>query len=230
MNWKWLAGMTVATVAASAIAACNGTEAGLPGAPATHGAAAASHPDTAPSPTPTPIQLAMGAIIGTPYWPDFDTPSGGQGSPVDGITCRKELFNQWHHHVQLTIFYNGTQIAVPEGVGILGVPGKDPKFIYHGSCFYWLHTHDKSGIIHIEPSNSNTFGLKQFFDIWGEPLSATQVADLNVSSIGVYLNGQYQPGMDPSTIMFYPFEQITLVVNSPAPNWIPSYLFPPGYP
>ena len=222
--------MSVAAAAACAVAACSGTPAGLPAAPVQHASLAVPHTADSPSPTPTPIQITLGMIIGERKWANFDRPTGGQGSPVDGITCRKELFNQWHHHVQLSIFYNGKQIAIPEGIGIIGVPGKDPTYIYHGTCFYWLHTHDQSGIIHLEPSNSNTFGLKEFFDIWGEPLSATQVADLSVSSIGVYINGQYQPGVDPSTIMFYPFEEITLVVNSPTPNWIPSYLFPPGFP
>jgi hypothetical protein len=203
----------------------------LPADPAQRGAApAGAHHDTVPTPTPTPIQLVLGTTIGKPHWANFDRPTGGQGSPVDGITCRKELFNQWHHHVQLTIFNNGKQLALPEGVGILGVPGKNPPFIYHGSCFYWLHTHDKTGIIHLEPSNGNPLYLKEFFDIWGEPISATQVADLTVQSLGVYVNGILQPGLDPSTIQLTPYEEITLVVNSPTPNWIPNYIFPTGYP
>ena len=217
-------------VAGAAIAACSGGSTSMPSVPSHGAGAAGTLRTTAPTPTPTPIQLVLGTTVGTVIWPNFDTKTGGQGKPVDGITCRKELLNTYHHHVHLSIFYNGTQLAAPEGVGILGVPGKNPKFIYHGTCFYWLHTHDKTGIIHIEPSNADTFNLKQFFDIWGEPLSLTQVADLTVGSLGVYINGVYEPGQDPSLIQFYPFEEITLVVNSPTPDWIPNYLFPPGYP
>ncbi len=45
-----------------------------------------------------------------------------------------------------------------------------------GTCFYWLHVHTTDGIVHIEsPSKTQGFTLGQFFDIWGVPLSSTQV-------------------------------------------------------
>jgi hypothetical protein len=230
MRFPRVYALAAAAVAGATIAACSGGPSAVQ--PPVQGAAMQNlHVDTAPSPTPTPIQLEMGMIIGSGKWANFDRPTGGQGNPVDGITCREELLNQWHHHVHLSIFYNGKQLTVPEGVGIIGVPGKDPPFIYHGKCFYWLHTHDKTGIIHIEPTTgSATFTLGNFFDIWGEPLSPTQVANLTVGSLAVYENGVLQPGQDPSQVQFYPFEDITLVVNSPTPDWIPNYLYPPGYP
>lgn len=219
-------------LAAAALAAACGGYPSTPGAPQLQAPRAGARTVASPTATPTPIQLVYGkTIVGYVKWQNFDRPSGGQGAPVDGITCRRELLNTWHHHVHLSIFYNGKQLAIPEGVGILGVPGKNPPYIYHGSCFYWLHTHDKTGIIHIEPSNgTTTFTLGNFFDIWGQPLSSTRVAGLKVRSLGVYVNGVLEPGQDPAQIAFSPYEEITLVVNSPTPEWIPNYLFPPGYP
>jgi hypothetical protein len=44
-----------------------------------------------------------------------------------------------------------------------------------GNCFYWLHTHDESGIIHIEAPAHREFTLGQFFDIWKKKLSNDQI-------------------------------------------------------
>jgi hypothetical protein len=81
--------------------------------------------------------------------------------------------------IALTIFVNGKARVIPYGIGIPGAePVATPKgaFVETGSCFYWLHTHQEDGIIHIEsPSTSDTFTLGQFFAEWGQPLSKTQI-------------------------------------------------------
>ena len=179
-----------------------------------------------PTPTPTPIQLVIGTTVGTETFPEGDTASGGSGQPIDGISCRAFLDNQFHHHVHLSMFVNGEQIALPRGTGM-----KDPgqgNFIYHAQCAYWLHTHDETGIIHIEPPNGQTFTLKQYVDIWGEPLGTNGFANF-AGTVSVYIDGVLQSGMDPNAVTFSPFEEITLVIGTP-PSWIPVYLFPPGYP
>ena len=43
------------------------------------------------------------------------------------------------------------------------------------ACFYWMHVHAQDGIIHIESPTPKTYELGQFFDIWGLPLSSTQI-------------------------------------------------------
>ncbi|HEU4655301.1 MAG TPA: hypothetical protein VFS47_15035, partial [Steroidobacteraceae bacterium] len=50
-----------------------------------------------------------------------------------------------------------------------------------------LHTHDNSGILHVEAPEPATFTLGQFFDIWGQPLTNTNVAGLEGMPIVVYL-------------------------------------------
>jgi len=185
-------------------------------------------PTIAPSPTPspTPIQLVVGTTIGTDVFPEGDTSTGGHGQQVDGIDCKGSLDNQFHHHVHLSMFVNGEQIALPRGTGMKN-PGHN-KFVYHATCVYYLHTHDETGIIHIEPPDDRTFTLLQYFDLWGEPLSTSGFAGYD-GAVAVYIDGALQPGMDPTTINFSPFEEITLVIGPP-PSWIPVYLFPPGYP
>ena len=225
MKVTLIALVAVCFLSVASVAGCGGTGGGSAVAPVSKGGQSATR-QTAPAPTPTPIQLVIGGTIGQVTFPDGDTATGGQGQQVDGINCVGSLNNQFHHHVHLSLFVNGTQIAVPKGTGM-----KDPghnSFIYHADCFYALHTHDQTGIIHIEPRTSLTFTLKQWFDLWGEPLSTNGFAGYT-GSVAVYLNGVYQPGMDPNTITFSPYLEITLVIGT-APSWIPVYTFPPGYP
>jgi len=209
-------------LAAATIVGCGGASNSALSPVPSHQPAGAVRPNA----TPTPIQLVPGTTVGTAVFPEGDTATGGQGQQVDGINCRSSLNNQFHHHVHLSLFVNGEQIAVPRGTGMKD-PGKS-NFIYHASCFYFLHTHDTTGIIHIEPKTDETFTLKQYFDEWGEPLSVNGFAGYT-GAVAVYLNGVLQQGMDPNAIVFSPFLQITLVIGTP-PQWIPDYIFPAGYP
>jgi hypothetical protein len=218
--------LAVCFAGVAALAGCGGGSGTGALAPIAGSNARSVSRNTTPTPTPTPIQLVLGGIIGTPTFPEGDTTTGGQGQQVQGINCKKALDQpQFHHHVQLSLFVNGAQIALPLGTGMKN-PGHHP-FIYHADCFYFLHTHDQTGIIHIEPPVQKTYTLKNYFAIWGEPLSVNGFAGYT-GAVAVYINGTLQPGMDPNTIQLTPFEMITLVIGQP-PAWIPSYIFPPGY-
>src|SRR5205807_8212136 len=195
------AGVSLATVAL--VAGCGGT--GGTGAIAPVNNNTPVRQTAAPTPTPTPIQLVLGTTVGTVTFPDGDTASGGQGQQIQGINCRRELLNTFHHHVHLSLFVNGTQLALPKGTGMKN-PGHN-NFIYHADCFYFLHTHDRTGIIHVEPPTNGTYTLKNYFAIWGEPLSINGFAGFS-GTVAVYINGTLQPGMDPKPVAFSPFEQI----------------------
>jgi hypothetical protein len=107
------------------------------------------------------------------------------GQTVDGIQCNSSEKTVSHVHTHLTIFVNGQSRVIPYGVGIPGfqayqispaAPAGPGPFVETGTCFYWLHVHTTDGIVHIEsPSKTEGFTLGQFFDIWGIPLSSTQV-------------------------------------------------------
>jgi hypothetical protein len=62
-----------------------------------------------------------------------------------------------HIHQHLDIFVNGKPVTVPAGIGI----NMDARFISQ------LHTHDVSGVIHVESDQVRDFTLGQFFDVWG---------------------------------------------------------------
>jgi hypothetical protein len=171
-----------------------------------------------------PIQLVPGTTIGTDVFPEGDTSSGGQGQVVNGIRCSKSLSPVFHHHVHLSLFVNGEQIAIPRGTGM-----EDPSqghYIYHAECFYWLHTHDETGIIHMEAPTSRFYDLHDYFYEWGEPLTPTNVAGYT-GAVTVFING-VQQSVDPRTIQFNPYEEITLEIGTPIVT-PPVYIFPPNY-
>ena len=186
-------------------------------------------PTPAPSATATskPIQLADGETIGKPAFKLFkgslpNTPTGGQGQPVDGITCGGMEYSTLHIHTHLSIFYHGTQLAVPKLVGAAPLPPQ--------GCLYWIHTHSMDGIIHVEspvlaPEGSPGFELGMFFDIWGQPLARDNVAGLKGPVIA-YVNGTLYDG-DLRAIPLRSHQQVVLEIGTPTVP-PPNYAFPPG--
>ncbi|HTX56503.1 MAG TPA: hypothetical protein VMD47_05300 [Candidatus Acidoferrales bacterium] len=173
-----------------------------------------------------PIQLTDGETIGKPTFKLYnglpDTPIGGRGQPVDGMTCGGMEYQTLHTHTHLAIFYHGRQIAVPKLVGGVAIPPQ--------GCLYWTHTHSMDGIIHVEspvlaPPGSAGFDLGMFFDVWGQPLTRDNVAGLKGPVIA-YVNGVLYDG-DLRMIPLRSHQQVVLEIGTPAVP-PPQYIFPPG--
>ena len=139
---------------------------------------------SAPSPTPSPVVLSEGAVIGedNQFTPNSgDTASGGNGQQIDGIPCAPSMIlNMYHVHLYLGLIVNGTQIAVPDQIG-LNVPGPiQSGFTATAHCYYEIHTHDTSGMIHIESPSTASLGssiytLGTMLDVWGMPVGPNGV-------------------------------------------------------
>jgi hypothetical protein len=69
-----------------------------------------------------------------------------------------------HIHQHLTILINGHRRGIPALIGFRPPVG-----------FLPIHTHDTSGIIHVESSEVRTFTLGDFFAVWGQPFNAQQI-------------------------------------------------------
>lgn len=129
------------------------------------------------------------------------------GQPVDGIRCDQMEGSMLHIHQHLTILDHGKPVGVPDDVGrpILA------------QCLYWLHTHTPDGIIHVESPTFRTYTLGDFFDIWSEPLTMTDVAGARTKKnerIVVWLNGKRFAG-DPRKIELVQHADITIEVGPP---------------
>jgi hypothetical protein len=151
----------------------------------------------------------------------FLSSSNASAQTVDGIQCNAVEQLLFHNHAHLDIFIGGQPYTVPSQIGI--IPGK---------CIYWLHTHDDSGVIHIESPVTRNFTLGQFFDIWKKRFSNVQIFDniANATNVmAVYVNGNKINGeADYRNINLQEHDQIAIVFGKP-PSKIPStYGFPKG--
>jgi len=189
-------------------------------------------PTPGPTPTSKPIQLAAGQTLGAPSeFPkgDFkrntptDTAQGGRGQDVDGIPCQTNEGVQLHIHSHLAIYVHGKLVQIPEAIGVQPIPP-------NSGCLYWIHTHDASGVIHVESGsvsapNGGPYTLGDFFDIWGEKLSNDQIGPYN-GPVTAFVNGVPYSG-DLRAIPLRSHQRIVLEVGKPVVP-PPVYLLPPG--
>ena len=170
-------------------------------------------------------QLVQGTQVGKNMFEPGDTGKGGNGQSVDGIEGSSHEMLKTHLHAHLSLFYNGEQIAIPYGIGIVKPHQVENGFVGGGQGFYWLHTHDATGIIHIEAPDERVYTLGNFFNVWGQSLSERNVAGLQ-GPVTAYVDGRPYMG-NVRDIRLQSHARITLVVGAPAvtPPW---YEFPPG--
>ena len=127
------------------------------------------------------------------------------GQPVNGIECLGSEQLKFHDHAHLSIFVDGAQRTVPAFIGIAP----------DGSCLYWLHSHTPDGIIHMESPVQRSFTLGDYFDIWGQPLSSTQVGPAK-GTVTAFVDGKRFNG-DPRTIKLAEHANIQLDVGKVVP-------------
>lgn len=125
-----------------------------------------------------------------------------------------------HIHQHLDIFVDGQPVAVPAEIGV-----DEPAFIAP------IHTHDDSGIIHVESPVVQTFTLGQFFDIWGVRFTNSCIGGYcssATSTLKVYVDGTAYQG-DPRQLPLKEHEEIAVVYGQPPAPIPPTFAFPPGY-
>ena len=139
--------------------------------------------------------------------------------PVDGIYCDALEQTAYHIHAHLTIYINGKQVAIPQGIGIAS----------DQSCYYWLHTHTDDGVIHIEFPRQGNPTLGNFLDIWGQSFNSMGFQNELASSQGwtVYVNGK-QVNENFNQLVLQAHQVITIAYNSPNITPDTSFNWPPG--
>ncbi|MDP9177655.1 MAG: hypothetical protein M3O61_08250 [Gemmatimonadota bacterium] len=126
------------------------------------------------------VQLARATTVGRAYYPVGNWPQGGQGQPISGVACI--ITNPppaYHVHAHVSLFVNGEQIAIPAGIGVVN-PIVTNNYVNFDvtKCFYEVHTHDATGVVHLHANggNNRALTLGQVFDVWGQPLTRDNVA------------------------------------------------------
>lgn len=153
--------------------------------------------------------------VGSPLAP---ANRGLSGKTIDGIQCNTTEQLAYHHHIHLAIFVDGQPRSVPLGVGMVppAIVQKTPKGPFaQGSqkCLYWLHVHAGDGIVHIESPVARTFVLGQFFGVWGQKLTSTQVGPAK-GKVTVTVNGKPWHA-SPTEIPLKEHTQVVINVGKP---------------
>ncbi|HEY1479597.1 MAG TPA: hypothetical protein VGF46_06185 [Gaiellales bacterium] len=121
----------------------------------------------------------------------------------------------YHIHAHLDIYVRGVQIPVPALVGIDVVD----EFLTV------LHTHDATGIVHIESATNHHYQLGDFFGVWGVRLSGTCIGSYcarQSAKVRVWVNGKPYT-KNPAGIVMREHDEIVLSVGTKGdlPNPIP---------
>jgi hypothetical protein len=143
--------------------------------------ARSAHPRVALRPA-IPNEAALpGLERGAPPWPAEHRQLGARLDAL-GLPRLQMEADAYHIHQHLDLYVNGRHLTVPALIGInLRQRYLDP-----------LHTHDPSGIIHIESPTRTDYTLGQFFAAWGLPLSRTCIGGLRIGgnkTLCAWVNG-----------------------------------------
>lgn len=169
------------------------------------------------------------AAHGTTALQGMQTGSPPWGPGHDGLKQRIQAIGlpfghketlAFHIHDHLVISIDGKQVIVPQYVGINYPAPQNDIF------FAVLHTHDDSGIIHIESPVQRDYTLGQFFDVWGVPFTSTSIGSYTNSgnkTLQAFVNGKPVTG-DPRNIVLTNHEEIVVTYGTHAklPNPMPS--------
>ena len=151
-----------------------------------------------------------------PWNPGLDTlPDRLDSVGVHALNAEGEVL---HIHQHLDIYVNGKHEAVPANIGI-----------YDGQFLTELHTHDATGLMHVESPVAKNFTLGEFFGVWGVRLNADCVGGYcqEVTPWRVYVDGQEYAG-NPAELVLKSHQEIAFVIGTP-PKTIPrKYKFPPN--
>jgi hypothetical protein len=130
--------------------------------------------------------------------------------------------NALHIHQHLDLIVNGNQVTVPADIGIN----------YAARFIAPIHTHDETGVIHVESDEVRDFTLGEFFDIWGVRFTRDCIGGYcskGNNTLRVFSDGKPVTG-DPRRLVLAAHQEIAVIYGSPSSfkNVPSSYLFPPG--
>src|SRR2546430_2402583 len=159
-----------------------------------------TQPDT-PKAAPAPATSAAGRTSNPPWSAPADASAAVAAA---GLPMLGEEGSALHIHAHLDVIANGSPVQVPADIGVDDARQKISP----------LHSHDTTGVIHIEsPTKTDTFTLGQFFAEWQVSLAADHIGGLAADAthhLKVYVNGIPRTG-DPAGIALAAHDEIAIV-------------------
>lgn len=174
---------------------------------------------TAPNLNNPPATSAVGRNTPPPWSAPADAAAAVRAA---GLPMLTEEGTVEHIHAHLDVRADGQPVEVPAFLGIDRTrSGISP-----------LHTHDATGVIHIESPVKRQFSLGELFTEWDLGLSADNIGALRATdgkALRVYVNGTLHTG-NPAAIMMDAHDEIALIYGTPQPGEsVPTrFDFPPG--
>jgi hypothetical protein len=207
--------LAAAGAALLAIAGCSSSspKAIEPGPSNSPSVSPSAHYTAPPSVLPVPgTTVPMSTAEGP--WPAPVLLDKGQESAAyvaaAGLPYAEEMLSV-HYHAHLDVVVDGKAFPVPAYLGFVAtgtsVRGLAP-----------LHTHDASGVIHIENDVPATFILGQVFTEWGVRFTSTCLGAYCTGGgkeLAVFVGGKRQTG-DPTRIVLTKHEEIAVIYGTPA--------------
>ncbi len=167
------------------------------------GSAATDRPQAGALPTAVPQHprtTAQGRTTAPPWAAPADASARVAAAGLPMLGAEGQVL---HIHAHLDILADGKPVVVSALIGI------DES----AASISPLHTHDTSGVIHIESPVKATFTLGQFMTEWNVQLSAQQIGGLKAGGgkeLRAYVNGKQTKG-DPAAIVLHAHDEIALV-------------------
>ncbi|WP_328731911.1 hypothetical protein OHT20_17670 [Streptomyces caniferus] len=167
-----------------------------------------------------PKPVAYGSATALPPW---QLPQdAAAGTRAAGLKASDMEGTANHFHTHLDILVNGKPVPIPANIGIDAAAQSMSE----------LHTHDTSGVLHIEAPAKRRYILGQLFNEWGLQLNAQQIGGLKAGdgkTLTAYVDGKRASG-NPAAIELTGHREIALVFGTPgAKAKVPSsYDFPSG--
>jgi hypothetical protein len=174
---------------------------------------------TIPALNNPPATTAVGRDTPPPWNAPADAAAAVRAA---GLPMLSQEGNVIHIHAHLDVRVDGQPVEVPAGIGI------DRS----GHGISPLHTHNATGVIHIESPVKRTFTLGEFFTEWDVSLSPNNVGGLHVGdgkALRIFVNGT-QVTANPEAVILNAHDEIALIYGNPqSAGSIPSrYDFPSG--
>jgi hypothetical protein len=171
---------------------------------------ASAPPASAPGPS--------ASAIGRTSSPPWDAPADASAAvAAAGLPMLGEEGNAVHIHAHLDVIINGTAVQVPADIGVDEARQKISP----------LHSHDSTGVIHIESPTPTTFTLGEFFTEWQVSLSSTHIGALTADDthhLKVYVNGTLRDG-DPAGIVLAAHDEIAIIYGTDAQQQNPPHTY-----
>jgi hypothetical protein len=197
----------LAVGAAALLTGCGGSSGGSSGGSKTQTAGAAAKVSLGPA---FGSMSSLPGILETPPpWAANDEQGKLQlrlrAIGLDPLTAEGQAV---HIHQHLDLYVAGKKVTVPAQIGIAS----------SGAFLSDLHTHDATGIMHVESPTIRSFSLGQFFAVWGLRLDGKCVGSLCASGdkvLHAWVDGAPVAG-DPTRIVLAEHQEIVLAFGTPA--------------